>query len=142
MTSQELDEFLGYERTCRVATVRSDGTPHVIPMWFVWDGTGLWLNSLVRSQRWADLQRDPRVAVVIDAGIQYSDLRGVELAGRVTQVGEAPRTNRPDPRLAEAELAFSRKYHNRDDFRPDGGHAWLSLVPTRVVSWDFRKMQG
>jgi hypothetical protein len=142
MTTEELHSFLSTERTCRVATVSSDGTPHVTPLWFVWEGSSLWLNSLVRSQRWTDLQRDPRVAVVIDAGTQYSDLRGVELAGRVAQVGEAPRTTAPDPRLEVLELAFARKYYDRDTFDPDGAHAWLQLAPTRVRSWDFRKLQA
>jgi nitroimidazol reductase NimA-like FMN-containing flavoprotein (pyridoxamine 5'-phosphate oxidase superfamily) len=140
MTSQELDDLLATERTCRVATVQGNGAPHVVPLWFVWDGASLWLNSLVRSQRWVDLQRDPRVAVIIDTGTEYSDLRGAELSGLVTQEGEAPRTSRADARLAAPELMFARKYHDRDVFAPDGRHAWLRLTPTRVVSWDFRKL--
>jgi nitroimidazol reductase NimA-like FMN-containing flavoprotein (pyridoxamine 5'-phosphate oxidase superfamily) len=63
MTAQEVDAFLGTERTCRVATVGRDGRPHVAPLWFAWDGTSLWLNSVVRSQRSTDLEHDPRVAV-------------------------------------------------------------------------------
>ncbi|HEU5085582.1 MAG TPA: pyridoxamine 5'-phosphate oxidase family protein, partial [Acidimicrobiales bacterium] len=70
MSPEELDEFLRTEHTCRVASVGADGAPHVAPLWFVWDGEALWLNSLVRSQRWTDLQRDPRVSVVVDAGEQ------------------------------------------------------------------------
>ena len=67
MTDAERDEFLAGERTCRVATVGPDG-PHATPLWFAWDGSCLWLYSVVRSQRWTDLMRDPRVGVVVDAG--------------------------------------------------------------------------
>src|ERR671931_211604 len=63
MTPQEFDEFLSTERTCRVATVGRDG-PHATPLWFVWDGTCLWLYSIVSSQRWTDLQRDPRLGAI------------------------------------------------------------------------------
>src|SRR5215472_4559565 len=91
MTAAEVDEFLAAERTCRVATAGKDGRPHVAPLWFAWDGTSLWLSSLVRSQRWTDLMRDPRVAVVVDAGVGYTELRGVELSGEVVPVGEIPR---------------------------------------------------
>ena len=69
MTPAELDDFLAQARTCRVATL-GPGGPHVAPLWFVWTGGALWLSSVVRSQRWTDLIRDPRVAVVIDAGEQ------------------------------------------------------------------------
>jgi hypothetical protein len=112
----------------------------VAPLWFVWDGTSLWLNSIVRSQRWTDLERDPRVAVVVDTGVEFSELRGVELSGTVAQAGDIPRTAAPDPGLAAPELLFARKYAGRDEFAPDGRHAWLRLTPEKLVSWDFRKI--
>lgn len=140
MTPAEVDEFLAAERTCRVATVGADGRPHVAPLWFVWDGGALWLTSLVRSQRWTDLARDPRVAVVVDAGVDYTELRGVELTGRVEQVGEAPRTTSPNQDLAEPERLFARKYTGRDEYVSDERHAWLRLTPEKLVSWDFRKL--
>jgi Pyridoxamine 5'-phosphate oxidase len=140
MTVAEVDAFLSTERTCRVATAGRDGRPHVAPLWFVWDGTSLWLNSIVRSQRWTDLERDPRVAVVVDAGVEFSELRGVELSGTVAPVGDIPRTATPDPDLAAPELLFARKYTGREEFTPDGRHAWLRLTPEKLVSWDFRKL--
>src|SRR5260370_39964426 len=90
MSPAELDAFLASERTCRVATVSPAG-PHNTPLWFVWDGTALWLTSIVRSQRWTDLARDPRVAVLVDAGEAYDERRGAELRGSVEVVGEVPR---------------------------------------------------
>jgi hypothetical protein len=140
MTATEVDAFLSTERTCRVATTGRDGRPHVAPLWFVWDGTSLWLNSIVRSQRWTDLERDSRVAVVVDAGVEFSELRGVELSGTVAPAGDIPRTATPDPELTAPELLFARKYAGRDEFAPDGHHAWLRLTPEKLVSWDFRKL--
>jgi hypothetical protein len=142
MTPTEVDDFLAAERTCRVATTGGDGRPHVSPLWFVWDGRSLWLNSIVRSQRWTDLARDPRVAVVVDAGTDFAELRGVELSGSVVQVGEVPRQATPHPELVTPERLFARKYLGRDEFPQDGRHAWLRLTPEKLVSWDFRKRAG
>src|ERR1700722_15943324 len=100
MTPAEVDEVLAAEGTCRVAPASRDGRPHVAPLWFVWDGTSLWLNSVVRSQRWTDLARDPRIAGGVGAGGEYSELRGVELSGAVVPVGDIPRTTAADPALA------------------------------------------
>ena len=140
MTAGEADEFLTAERTCRVATAGQDGRPHVAPLWFVWDGQSLWLSSLVRSQRWTDLMRDPRVAVIVDAGVEYNELRGVELSGAVAGVGGVPRTAEPDPSLAEPERLFADKYTGGVAVPADGRHAWLRLTPEKLVSWDFRKL--
>lgn len=140
MTSEELDAFLTEEHTCRVATVGADGRPHNAPLWFAWDGDALWLNSIVKSQRWTDVLRDPRASVVIDAGIKYGELRGVELLGRLEPVGDAPRSTTPDPALADAERRYAVKYAGGPNFQPDGRHAWLRLRPEKIVSWDFRKL--
>jgi len=142
MTPAEVDAFLSGGRTCRVATTGADGRPHVVPLWFVWDGTSLWLYSIVRSQRWADLDRDPRVAVVVDTGETYDQLRGVEIAGTAEPVGPVPRAGGPVPETAGPERLFARKYAGIDEFVPDGRHGWLRIRPDKVVSWDFRKIPG
>ena len=139
MDKAELDAFLTGERTCRVATASPQG-PHLTALWYVWDGTALWLTSIVGSQRWTDLQRDPRVAVLVDAGEGYAELRGAELRGTVEIAGEVPRTGTPDPRLDEPERLFARKYAGSDTMHHDGRHAWLRLVPDKITSWDFRKL--
>jgi PPOX class probable F420-dependent enzyme len=140
MTPSEMDDFLRRERTCRVGTTGADGTPHVSALWFVWDGTALWLNSVVRSQRWVNVQRQPRVSVLVDAGHDYFELRGVELLGRAEVVGGVPRVAGPEPEVEEPERLFAHKYLGREEPAIDGRHAWLRLVPAKVVSWDFRKL--
>ncbi|MFF2848191.1 pyridoxamine 5'-phosphate oxidase family protein [Streptomyces sp. NPDC058001] len=142
MSPAELDEFLATERTCRVATVSADGAPHASTLWFAWDGTSLWLYSITRSKRWADLRRDPRIAVVVDAGVEYGELRGAELSGRVEFVGEVPRTGEPCPELDAVERIFARKNFGLDEMPHDGRHAWARLTPESIASWDFRKLGG
>ncbi|MEU2794025.1 pyridoxamine 5'-phosphate oxidase family protein [Streptomyces sp. NPDC007100] len=142
MTPPELDAFLAEQRTCRVATVGEDGTPHVGALWFVWDGAALWLYSVVRSKRWAQLRKDPRIAVVVDDGHDYGELRGAELSGSAAVVGGVPRTSDPCPELDAPERMFAAKYFGMEEMPHDGRHAWLRLVPDSVVSWDFRKMPG
>ncbi|MFJ8792285.1 pyridoxamine 5'-phosphate oxidase family protein [Streptomyces sp. NPDC102462] len=140
MTPGELDAFLTGQRTCRVATVSADGAPHVSALWFAWDGTSLWLYSVVRSRRWSQLRRDPRVAVVVDSGEEYEQLRGVELSGTVEFVGEMPRTGELCAELDTPETLFARKNFGLDEMPHDGRHAWARLTPEKIVSWDFRKL--
>jgi len=141
MTAGELDAFLDQQHTCRFATTGPDG-PHVAPVWFVWDGQALWVYSLTRSQRWANVSRDPRVAIVVDDGHHYHELHGVEIEGQATVVGPVPRTGdgRP-PELAEPERLMAAKYFaDAGEMTHDGRHAWLHVTPLKMVSWDFRKL--
>lgn len=141
MSAEERDSFLGEQRTCRLATL-GPGGPHVSPVWFVWDGEAIWVYSLTRSQRWTDLQRDPRVATVVDAGEHYFELRGVEIEGEAAVVGPVPRTGDADPEtpeLAGPEHLMGVKYHGGGMIH-DGRHAWLRITPAKITSWDFRKL--
>jgi hypothetical protein len=138
MTPEERDGFLAEERTCRVATTSAAG-PHLTALWFVWDGEALWLTSIVKSQRWTDIERNPRVSVLVDTGEGFGELRGVELRGRAEAVGEIPRTGEPNEQLVEPERLFGDKYAG-GSFGHDGRHAWLRVVPEKITSWDFRKM--
>ncbi|GAA2401730.1 pyridoxamine 5'-phosphate oxidase family protein [Actinomadura vinacea] len=142
MTGEERDAFLRDQPVCRVATVGPDGRPHTSALWFVWDGTALWLNSLVRSRRWTDLTRDPRLSVIVDdGGADFMRLRGVELLGDVQIVGEVPRKGEPAEELGAPERLFADKYAGGRDFAYDGRHAWLRLAPEKIVSWDFGKLR-
>ena len=141
MTDDERDEFLQNQPVCRVATLGSTG-PHLSALWYVWDGKALWLNSLVRSQRWTDIDRDARLAVIVDdGGADFMSLRGVELRGRATIVGEVPRRGDDVDELTEPERLFAEKYASGRGFSYDGRHAWCKLEPTKIVSWDFSKMR-
>lgn len=138
LTTEERDAYLLEQRTCRVASIGPDGRPHVSALWYVWDGTALWLNSLSNSQRWANLMRAPQVSVLIDSGEGFMELKGVELVGTVEVVGEVPRTAVPNAELEEPERLFGEKYAG-GTFTADGRHAWLRLVPDKILSWDFAK---
>jgi hypothetical protein len=106
----------------------------------VWDGEDLWLNSVVKSQRWTNIVRNPKISVLIDGGHDFMELYGVEIIGHAQVVGEVPRTGEPSAELEGPERAFAAKYAGGQPFQYDGGHAWLKLTPEKIVSWDFRKM--
>ncbi|GAC1333146.1 MAG: pyridoxamine 5'-phosphate oxidase family protein [Candidatus Dormibacteria bacterium] len=144
MTNNERDAFLATEVVARIATVQADGAPHVTPIWFAWDGAAMWFYSIIKSQRWTNLLRDPRVSVVVDAGgAEYFQLRGVEILGGVEPVGEQPRVGTPDPALQVPERLFAERYLGASEMHShDGRHAWLRLTPKKIVSWDFRKLSG
>lgn len=140
-SADELDEFLTSEYTCRVGTA-TDGVPHLTPLWFVWHQQAVWLYSLNRSKRWKDIQRGSTVSILVDAGTEFTQLRGAELLGKATVVGEVPRLGEPVEELVEVERIFASKYAGGVEFGYDGRHGWLRVDPDTIRSWDHRKRFG
>ncbi len=134
LTDEELDGLLTTEKVLRAGTVSDDGVPHVAPLWFIWYDGAIWLNSLRRSRRQADLAEGSQVALCVDAGDIYWELRGAVLYGRPVEA-----TN--DPKLPEARRAFAHKNWGIEDLPPEiKSHVWLKVVPEKIVSWDFKKI--
>jgi nitroimidazol reductase NimA-like FMN-containing flavoprotein (pyridoxamine 5'-phosphate oxidase superfamily) len=134
LTEVELDELLRTERTMRAGTVSPDGSPHVVPLWFVWHGGAMWINNLRRSRRSRDLSAGSRVALCVDTGTDYFELRGAVLYGTPREAGA------DDPELEAVRKAFGEKYFYGAEIPDTKSHVWLTMVPDEIVSWDFRKI--
>jgi PPOX class probable F420-dependent enzyme len=71
MNEQEIWDFLAEgTRTAHIATIRSDGRPHVKPVWFVLDGQPgdfqLLFTTYAESVKGRDLRRNAQVAASVD----------------------------------------------------------------------------
>ena len=67
MSAEEARAFLAEgARTAHVATTRADGSPHVVPVWYLVDGDALVFTCARDSVKGRNLARDPRLAVAVD----------------------------------------------------------------------------
>ncbi|MEV6315321.1 PPOX class F420-dependent oxidoreductase [Streptomyces sp. NPDC051776] len=67
MTQDEWRAFVSEgTRTAKLSTVRSDGSPHVTPVWFVLDGDDLVLTTHKETAKGRNMLRDDRVAICVD----------------------------------------------------------------------------
>ena len=53
-------------RTGKLATVRENGRPHVVPVWFVLDGEDVLFNTWHTSVKGKNIARNGRVAICVD----------------------------------------------------------------------------
>ncbi len=115
-------ERLTREANIWLATVRPDGRPHLIPIWFAWHDGKVWISTL-ESQKVRNIRREPRVTVSLEDGVSPVILEGT-----------AAIENDPATRDALAPL-FAAKYDW--DFRsdPDGDYLLIAITPTRLLNW-------
>ncbi|MEZ5115546.1 MAG: TIGR03618 family F420-dependent PPOX class oxidoreductase [Candidatus Nanopelagicales bacterium] len=143
MTEDEVRGFLAAGRTLVLVTIGPDGVPDPVPMWFVLDDDGdVWMRTYAASQKVVNLRRDPRVAVLVETGDRYVELRGVQVTGRIELVDDVDR-------ICAVFADLMVKYEGVDPahraavmegYRAKAAkQVALRLVPERVVSWDHRK---
>ena len=141
MTEAEVAAFLESQRTLICATVGPGGRPHLAALWYLPAAGRLDCWTYAASQKARNLARDPRATLLTEAGTAYQELRGVSLEcdaelvhdpGRVLDIGVALAARyggvapTPDLRATLARQAAKR--------------VGIHFHPTRVSSWDHRKL--
>src|SRR5262245_61981507 len=82
MDEGEIWKFIESRKSLQVATLNKDGSPHLTTLWFgIVDGD-IAFETFTKSQKVVNLKRDPRIAVLVEDGEQYNELRGVAINGR------------------------------------------------------------
>jgi pyridoxamine 5'-phosphate oxidase family protein len=80
--------YLTSQRLGRMATIGSDGAPHVVPVSFrfnaVADSIDIGGHDLGQTRKWRDLARDPRIAFVVDDVRPPWQPRLIEIRGVAT----------------------------------------------------------
>jgi general stress protein 26 len=111
--------------------------PHVVPVWFMWDGEYVWVSSFVRTRKIRELKINPRGAVLIESKQEGGKLQAVLMEGTVELVAQ--------PRQLVSEIA-SRiyiRYLGPDGIKDPEPQSWLNdpqnllikLTPKRIISW-------
>lgn len=98
MTDAERDEFLAPPRIGMLSTLRGDGFPSAVPVWFEWDGRLVRVFTSARSGKVSRLQRDARASLIVansvgereawvafDGVVSIKEEGAIELAGRLAR---------------------------------------------------------
>jgi PPOX class probable F420-dependent enzyme len=140
MTDEEVEAFLHEQRTMSMATIGPGGRIHLVAMWYGFVDGAIGFETKTKSQKVQNLRRDDRLTVLVEDGVKYEELRGVELAGR-GEVIEDPE------QLFRLGVSVFERYHGTytPDMKPFvdamlNKRVLVKLRPERVVSWDHRKI--
>jgi PPOX class probable F420-dependent enzyme len=145
LTSEEQEELLAHERIVVVSSLGPRGWPHSMPMWFVVRDRELCVWTYAKSQKVRNLERDPRATLLVEAGIEYTELRGIQIEAEAEIVR--------DP---EAVFEFGKELTVRyaagiESIEGDAAAALqaqaakrvvLRFEPRRTATWDHRKLGG
>ncbi len=138
MAQQEWAELLAAATTVTLGTVGPSGRPHLTSMWFAPDGDRIVMWTYGASQKARNVERDPRVTVLAEAGTTYAELRGVCLDCDVEIVRDRPGV------LAIGERLLARSGDAAPGAEVLAAQAakriGLRLTVVRARSWDHRRL--
>src|SRR5262250_1009732 len=140
LSSEEQAAFFREQRKAALATHDQHGFPHIVAMnYFAKDGT-FYMTSYAKAQKVVNIRRNPKVALMIEAGNAYAELRGVMVRGRCEIIEGADAVRAAFAGMAEARGTTPSRPSGAGDSAPK----WVGLktMPEKIASWDHRKLGG
>lgn len=138
-TRQELiAEVLSQPVLARLATTNAKTLqPHLVIVWFIWDGTNAWVSSFSSTRKVKDLQSNPRAALLIEPKGEGHQLQAVLLEGEVQVVAE------PHDFVTSQSLKIYAHYLGDEGAQAADPQSWaidpenrlIKLTPDKVIAW-------
>jgi PPOX class probable F420-dependent enzyme len=139
-TTEEQAVFLREHRKAALATIDKDGFPHVVAMNFYEKDGAFYMTSYAKAQKVVNIRREPRVALMVEAGDKYSELRGVMVRGRCEIIEGEDAVRAAFAEMARLRGASYERPSTANDSAPK--RVVLKIIPEKITSWDHRKLGG
>ena len=150
LTADEAWRVLESSHTGVLTSLRRDGVPISLPVWFVALDRRVYVAGPARTKKFSRLRRDPRVSFLVESGTAWAELVGVHLTGTAAVVDDDTLRDRVSTALDAKYAAF----RTAREAMPDATRARYEVATTtieirpdeRILSWDngrlFREDEG
>jgi PPOX class probable F420-dependent enzyme len=145
LSEEDQSELVDNERIVVVSSLGPRGWPHVMPLWYVPRDGEIWIWTYAKSQKVKNLERDPRATLLIETGVEYQELRGIQVEAEAELI-------RDHDSVVEFARELTIRYTEGIDSIDGDGAAGLEAQapkrvaihfhPKRVATWDHRKLGG
>lgn len=144
MSPDEIRDYLREGHTMTLVTNGPHGYPHAVAMFFgIDDDLTIRFATYGSSQKVKNIERDPKVTLLVETGTAYSELRGVMLEGDAEITTDLEQTVET---MVEANAVTGSPLPDLELIPHDvkvkmaGKRVLVSVKPTRFVSWDHGKL--
>ncbi len=145
MSEEEVAAYLAANLKVQVASIGRDGMPHLTTLFYVLDEGRIAFWTYATSQKVKNLERDPRISVLVETGTDYFELAGVSVRGTAEIVRDHDRIRAIGSRVTAAMSGVASLDELGDLGRDIVEKQVLRRVavlvtPDHVASWDHSKM--
>ena len=70
-------KFLKDEKILRLATIDKTGTPHIVPVWYMYSAKKIYIGTNTNTEKAKNIKAHKKVSFCVDVGINAPDIFGV-----------------------------------------------------------------
>jgi PPOX class probable F420-dependent enzyme len=128
-----VNERLQNEKMIWFSTVRPNGKPHLVPVWFYWDGATILIFSQPRAEKVRDVRHNPNVMLALDTAKEGDDVVLVEGEAVLLDPASVNATHTDYAKKYESwiqRMGWDAEAMAKEYSQP------IRMTPTRFISWE------
>jgi nitroimidazol reductase NimA-like FMN-containing flavoprotein (pyridoxamine 5'-phosphate oxidase superfamily) len=146
LSRDEAWEELARAHTGIFTSLKADGTPITLPLWFVTLDERIYISAPARTKEIARLRRNPRCSFLVESGTYWRELKAVLLTGNAREVTDEGLKQR----VRNALDAKYDRYRSKRSSMPKEtrsvyeapGSVMFEMVPDdRILTWDNARIE-
>jgi len=129
------DKFLKSQKVLRLATVGNRNTPHIVPVWYLYNSKKFYIGTNTRTQKAKNIKKNKRVSFCVDVGINAPNIYGVMGQGNAKLILE----NSEVKRIAKKILLryFSSIKNKSAKELLEDTDCIIEIIPEKISVWNY-----
>ncbi|HEY6411717.1 MAG TPA: TIGR03667 family PPOX class F420-dependent oxidoreductase [Ktedonobacteraceae bacterium] len=129
----QIEQRLRSELIIWLSTVRPDGRPHLVPVWFLWDGATFLIFSQPKDLKLRNLRQNPNVVLALETRAHGNEV--VLIEGQAVVLGN-PTLKTTMPEYAEKYAALMKSMDWTAEWMASRYSEVVRVTPTKFINWE------
>ena len=131
----KLIEFLKKEKILHLATIDDQNTPHIVPVWYLYNARKIYVGTNTRTQKVKNIKVHKKVSFCVDVGVNAPDIFGVMGNGTAKILKEKSTVNKISKKIL---LRYFRSLKNKSAKElMEDTDCIIDIVPKEFSNWKY-----
>ena len=127
--------FLKTQKVLRLATIDQKGTPHIVPVWYLYSRKKFYIGTNSQTEKAKNLKKNKHVSLCVDTGIRSPNIYGVLAKGTARLILDKNKVSKLAKRIL---LRYFRSLENKSAKELlDDTDCIVEITPKRFSVWSY-----
>jgi len=129
------DNFIKTQKVLRLATIDQKGSPHIVPVWYLYSAKKFYIGTNTRTEKAKNLKKNKHVSLCVDTGILSPNIHGVLAKGTARLILDKNKVSKLAKRIL---IRYFRSLENKSAKELlDDTDCIIEITPKKFSVWSY-----
>ena len=128
-------EFLKKQKILHLATVDKTGTPHIVPVWYMYSAKKIYIGTNTKTEKAKNIKTHKKVSFCVDVGVNSPSIFGVMGQGTAKLIKDTDAVSRLAKKIL---LRYFKDLKNKSAQEIlDDTACIIEIMPKKYAVWKY-----